>query len=86
MRDFLNAILSFIVAPSLTDAEYATVTATLPLYDQASYDDLARILAARETVSTMQARLIGYYKAAGFDVTPAVTGKSNIFLGSVLCS
>lgn len=84
MRNFLNAILTFIVAESLTDEEFETVTAPLPLYDQATYDDLSRILAAREALSTVQDRLVAYYKARGVDVTPADTGKSNIYLGDVL--
>lgn len=84
MRDFLNGILTFIVAESLTDLEWATVTADVPIYDQASYDDLARILAAREAVSTLQDRLYAYYKARGVSIDQAVTGKSNIFLGDVL--
>lgn len=84
MRDFLNDILSFIVAPTLTDDEYDTVEATVPIYDQASYDDLARILAARESISDMQDRLIAYYAARGFDVDELDTASTNIYLGSVL--
>lgn len=84
MRDFLNGILSFIVAESLTDDEFETVTAELPLYDQATYDDLSRILASRESVSYLQDRLVAYYKARGVDVQAADTGKSNIYLGDVL--
>lgn len=84
MRDFLNGILTFIVATSLTDEEYATVTATLPIYDQASYDDLSAILASRESVSTYQDRLLAYYQARGAEITPAKTGKSNILIGGAL--
>ncbi|AEG42315.1 hypothetical protein BdPhPhi1402_gp18 [Bdellovibrio phage phi1402] len=84
MRDFLNAILAFIVAESLTDEEFATCTATLPLYDQDTYADLSRVLASRESVSVYQDRLIAFYKAKGVDFEPAKTGTSNIFLGAVL--
>jgi len=84
MRDFLDAILAFIVAESLTDDEFDTVTATMPIYDQTSYDDLSRILAARESVSVLQDRLLAYYQAKGVSINPADTGKSDIFLGSVL--
>lgn len=84
MRDFLNGILSVIVATSLTDEEFATVTATLPIYDQASYDDLSAILLGRESVSVYQDRLLAYYQARGAEITPAKTGKSNILIGGAL--
>lgn len=84
MRDFLNAILAFIVAESLTDEEFATCTATMPIYDQASYDDLSRVLASRDSISTYQDRLTAFYTAKGVNLTPAKTGTSNIFLGAVL--
>lgn len=84
MRDFLNGILTFIVAESLTDPEFDTVESTVTIYDQSTYDDLARVLATRESVSTYQDRLIAFYKAKGVDVTAASTAQSNIFIGSVL--
>lgn len=84
MRDFLNGILTFIVATSLTDEEYATVTATLPIYDQDSYDNLSAILASRDGVSTYQDRLLAYYQARGAQITAAKTGKSNILVGGAL--
>lgn len=84
MRDFLNGILTFIVATSLTDDEYDTVTATMPIYDQASYDDLSAILESRESVSVYQDRLLAYYQARGAEITAANTGKSNILLGGSL--
>jgi hypothetical protein len=84
VRDFLNGILTFIVATSLTDEEYDTVTAVTPIYDQTTYDDLSRILATREMVSTYQDRLLAYYQARGASITPAKTGKSNILLGGKL--
>lgn len=84
MRDFLDAILAFIVAESMTDEEFATVESELPIYDQGTYDDLARILEGREAVSTLQERLQAYYKAKGVTITAAETGKSDIFLGAVL--
>lgn len=84
MRDFLDNILIFISATSLTDNEFDSVTASLPLYNQATYDDLSRILSEREAVSDMQDKLVAFYKAKGLDVAPADTGKSNILLGSPL--
>lgn len=84
MRDFLDAILAFIVAESMTDDEFATVESELPIYDQGTYDDLSRILESREAVSTMQERLLAYYTAKGVSINAANTGKSDIFLGAVL--
>ena len=84
MRNFLNSILDFIGSTSLTDVEFATVVSDVPVYDQASYDDLARILATRNNVTDMQARLVAYYGARGFDAAPLQTGSSNIFIGAVL--
>lgn len=84
MRDFLDEILSFIAASSLTDEEFETVQSEITIYDQSTYDDLARILNTRDAVSTYQARLLAYYTAKGVTVTAATTGSSNIYIGSVL--
>lgn len=87
MRDWLNAILAFIGAESLTDGEYNGINftkVTNGVYDQGAYDELAKILAAREAVSTTQQRLVAFFKAKGTDVEPVQTGKSNIYLGDVL--
>lgn len=84
MREFLNAILSVISAESLTDIEFDSIEATTETYDQASYDDLSRILDERESISTLQDRLVAYYKVKGFDVEALDTAKSEIFIGSVL--
>lgn len=84
MRDFLNSILTFIAAETLTDIEFDTVTATHPLYDQSTYDDLSLILQSRENVSIFQDRLTFFYQAKGVDVKPKITGSSNILIGSVL--
>lgn len=87
MRDWLNAILAFIGTSSLTDGEYAgidTSLLTLNTYNQAAYDALATVLDSRDAVSTMQDRLVGFFKAKGVDVAEADTAKSNIYLGSVL--
>lgn len=85
MRDWLNAILIFIGAPSLTDAEYNSID-FLPLevsvYNQPAYDELSKVLAEREDVSTMQSRLAGFFRAKGLDtLTPADTAKSQILVG-----
>lgn len=84
MRDFLNSILAFIVAESLTDLEWSSVTATIPIYDQATYDDLARILLGRDGVSNFQERLFSFYTAKGVVISKASVAQSNIFLGAPL--
>lgn len=84
MRDFLNGILAFLVTSYLTDDEWATVTADTPTYNHAVYDDLARILAARESMSDIQDRLVKLFAAKGVNVVPLSTAKSEIFLGAVL--
>lgn len=87
MRDWLNAVLGFIGTSSLTDEEYASINflnLESQVYNQAAYDELSKVLEGRENVSTMQSRLIGVFAAKGFEVAPAATGKSEIYLGSVL--
>lgn len=84
MRVFLNAILAFIGASSLTDEEYATVVSTVQEYSQSTYDDLARVLNLRDAVSTDQDRLVAYFTAKGVSIASLETGKTNIFIGSVL--
>lgn len=87
MRDWLNAILGFISASSLTDEEYDSinfVNLEVQVYNQAAYDQLATVLKLRESVSSVQDRLIAFFQAKGTAVTPATTGKSNIYIGSAL--
>ena len=85
MREWLNAILGFITAPALTDPEYASmnlVNVTNGTYNQAAYDELSKVLASRETVSTMQDRLAGFFRAKGLTtLTVADTAKSQILVG-----
>jgi len=87
MRAWLNAILGFIGATSLTDPEYAAMNllnVTEQVYNQAAYDELAKVLASRENVSTMQARLTGIFKAKGAEITQIDVSTSEIWLGGVL--
>lgn len=84
MRDFYDNILAFIVATSLTDDEFATCTATIPVLDQSTYDDLSRVIKSRGNVSVYQARLNAYFNAQGVEYSQAVVANSNIFIGAVL--
>lgn len=85
MRDWLNAILGFIGSTSLTDEEYTTVNVlplTINVYNQAAYDELSKVLATRENMSTMQDRLAGFFRAKGLtSLTVADTAKSQVLVG-----
>lgn len=85
MRAWLNAILTFIGSTSLTDDEYDSINfleLEVNTYNQAAYDQLSKVLEARENVSTMQERLAGFFRAKGLtDLTVADTAKSQILVG-----
>ena len=86
MREFLDAILEFIEAESLTDEEYAS---TQPLADEEYtlevYEALHDVLSERESISDTLDRLKAYFQAKGVTISseahPAV---SNILIGAVL--
>lgn len=87
MRDWLNGILSFIGSESLTDVEYSSMNVlniTTGEYSQAAYDELTKVLQSRNGISQTQDNLTALFKIKGLGVTPAVVGKSNIFLGASL--
>lgn len=87
MRAWLNSILIFIGATSITDVEYAALNALnleVDNYNQAAYDELSKILEARESVSDLHDKLVAYFKVKGTDVVSNSIGKSTIYLGSVL--
>lgn len=85
MREWLNAIFTFIGTTSMTDDEYNSINQTnleMGVYNQAAYDELSKVLSERETVSTMQERLAGFFKAKGLtDLAVADTAKSQILVG-----
>lgn len=85
MRTWLNAILVFISATSLTDDEFISIDQTnleQGTYNQAAYDELSKVLASREIVSTMQDRLAGFFRAKGLTaLAVADTAKSEILVG-----
>lgn len=84
MRDFLDSILAFISAPSLTDVEFDTITLTTQVYSNAVYDELSAVLVSRDAVSSTHSKLIAFFKAKGTDVTGTDLGLSNIFIGGPL--
>jgi hypothetical protein len=71
-------------ASSLTDDEFDGLEIEAYGYDQETYDALAAVLIARESVSTTLDRLEYYFLARGVELTAADSAQSNIYLGSAL--
>lgn len=88
LRDFLDAILTFIESETLTDDEYDTVTLTAPgAYTKETYEQLKLILESRETVSGQGKKLKLYFIAKGVDLSgapPVHISSSNILIGGEL--
>lgn len=84
MRDFLNGILSFIGAESLTDEEFEALTIESADYDAETFTALSNVLISRESVSTLHDQLAHYFQAKGVAVTTADVAASNIYLGGAL--
>lgn len=87
MREWLNGILAFIGATSLTDEEYDSIDLagmSVNVYNQEAYNQLSSILISRESISTLHDNLIALFKIRGLEVVPAKVGKSTIYLGGVL--
>ena len=84
MRAFIDAIFDAIVAASLSDGEFATVTQDVQIYSLELYNELLAILDARESISNDRDRLRFYFLSRGVDVPESSNGKSNIYLGDVL--
>lgn len=84
MRDFLDSILTFIGAPSLTTEEFETFTANTQTYTQLVYDELSSVLESRESISTLHDKLVSFFNAKGVDVTATSQSSSNILVGGGL--
>lgn len=87
LRDFLNAILAFIGASSLTDVEYSSVNVLdieVGVYNLAAYTQLSNVLISREAVSTTTDRLRYFFMSKDVNVPAPAIASSNIFVGSVL--
>lgn len=87
MRDFLDAILAFIGAESLTDEEFAfdeIAALDVQEYSADVYTALLLVLDTRESLSETRTRLKNYFEARGTAVTATSAGASNIFLGAGL--
>ena len=87
MRDFLNAILAFIGATSLTDDEYDSIDQTglaVSSYNVEAYTQLANVLIARAAVSTTTDRLKYFFMSKGVEITEVSKARSNILIGGGL--
>jgi hypothetical protein len=90
LRDFLDAILSFIGSESLDDEEFDGIDLPEPPeYTEASYLALKQVLNDRESVSVQAERLKLYFLARGVDLgdsesIPANPPQSNILIGGEL--
>ncbi len=86
MRAFLDAVLSFIGATSLTDDEFAVCDGMLEDTSDnlKNYQALDTVLESRESVSSNRDRLRYYYLAKGVEVEE-LKGISNILIGAPLC-
>lgn len=95
MRDFLDEILTFIGADSLTDDEFDALTVSEEEYVVSVYAALKGVLEDRESVSDTLYRLAFYFLARGVSVATVNTSEastddsarpaqSQIFIGGVL--
>jgi len=86
MRDYLNGILSFIGAESLTDEEFNSIGIENTDDQIAVYQALLGVLQSRDLVSDdMTMRLQNYFLAKGVAVVKVTKlPVSNIFVGASL--
>jgi len=82
MRDFLDSILEFIEAASLSDEEFDSIDLDEQAYNIETYDALLTILDDRETVSTTRDRLRYYFLAKNVAVPSSIPARSNVWIGS----
>lgn len=87
VRDFLDAILSFIGTSSLTDDEYDSIDQTdlaISDYNLAAYTQLSNVLISRDAISTTTDRLRFFFLSKGVDVPVTDKANSNILIGAAL--
>lgn len=70
----------------MTDDEFNSVESVDEEYTLELYTEMLGILDDRETASFARDRLKYYFQAAGVEIPSSTPAKSNIFLGSGLCS
>lgn len=84
MRDFIDAVLEFIGVATLSDEEFDALTIEAADFDAETYAAIDAVLDSREDISSAKDRLLYYFKAAGVDVGPIESPKSQIFVGGAL--
>lgn len=80
-RYFVNDILRFIDAETLTDVEFGTIESTNKEYTQQLYNELFAILQSRGDLSDQEARLGMYFKSKGISISEATESYTNILVG-----
>jgi hypothetical protein len=85
LRAFIDAILDFIGAASLSDEEFDSLEIESAALDTDTYNAIYAILQARELVSNTVDRLRYYFQAANVYIPTASQAKSNIVVGRALC-
>lgn len=70
----------------MNDEEFELITVETQAYTKALYDEVMLVLDSRESVSSTRDRLTFFFKARGVEVTAPAVAKSNVYLGSGLCS
>lgn len=85
MRDFINAVFSFIGASNLTDEEFESIEIESQTYTSELYEALLEIIDARELVSGTRDRLTYFFLAKGVSVSASSPAKSNILIGGAAC-
>jgi hypothetical protein len=86
IREFVDAILAFIGASSVTDSEFELITEEDEVYSPELYAQMLAVLDTRELVSNTRDRLTYYFQAANATINETDAGVSKIFLGDDLCS
>ncbi len=85
MRAFLDAILFFIGAESLTDLEYLSAEWPSEEYTLEVYNGLKSVLETRDNVSSQTQQLKFYFQARGLELSDTLpTAQSHIYLGGPL--
>ncbi len=84
VRGYLNSILLFIGAESLTDEEFEDIDLDSTEDPIEVYNVLLGVLESRELISEMSSRLQDYFTAQGVAVTLPAAPVTNIFVGGAL--
>lgn len=88
VRNFIDSVLQFIDAETLTDDEFESLEITTAGWDKETYVAIRTVLHNRESVSGKTKQLRLYFIAKGVDLRDAPKAapapNSNIFIGAPL--